>query len=600
MARRRKRSSNRGALFSNDIVKYSAIGVAVLAALMLIINFAPTGQFYNMQTYNAYGYNAFEELPETFALSTFAPGMDMLSSPIPSDHDKDGVSDQKECPKLFLDTDGDTLPDIVETLQTGTDPNNADTDGDGFPDDTDSHPLDETLPIPPTIEPSDPLNPEPGPGNGGGLGDGGESLPGSDENLDPTKQSGFGGISGTGEAVGMTGSMTADQFRGTEEGVTEGGIHFELKNPTASFTYDPISPTVGETITFDASKSNTGLMAEVCTPIIPNFYDYYEGEERVYNTQKECESMLECTSEGEDREGLPINIYEITTKEECDEKSGQYTGSSVYAWGKPSIAEYNWNFGNDAMGMGMSTTHTYSSEGVFDVDLTVIASNGIKGTSTQTLAVGPKAPTPPPAGIGAIVSDPAAEGKQVLDWITDKTLAGNFRNCPDNPRDVTKGNGIPDIIDRGSDYDGDGWTDFYESRNGGVNGEGFDNPPKSDTDGDGFNDAEEGAEGSDPSDPTSIPSGQGEGETSLILSYDSTTNVCELLILPGSKQNALAILKISDAGTVTGFIYQTRELEFRKSQTLTMSKPSAGDLCEGFLWEDWSGTPLTTKVEIAI
>jgi hypothetical protein len=39
MAKRRKSKQ------SNDIVKYSVIGVAVLAALMLIINFAPTGQF---------------------------------------------------------------------------------------------------------------------------------------------------------------------------------------------------------------------------------------------------------------------------------------------------------------------------------------------------------------------------------------------------------------------------------------------------------------------------------------------------------------------------------------------------------------------------
>ena len=583
MARRRK--SNQ----SNDIVRYSVIGVAVLAALMLIINFAPTGQFYNMQTYKAYGYNAFEELPETFALSTFVPGTDMLIAPTPSDHDSDGVSDEKECPNLFLDSDGDTLPDIVETLQTGTDPNNADTDGDGFPDDTDSHPLDDALPIPPTVGPS-----EPGPGTGDGLGDG-DTTPGDDTgDLNPGQQiPDFGnGLSGALAAVGITGGS-----------FHEGGLGNVLiiHGPTSEFIYDPVAPTVGEVITFDASKSNTGLMAEVCTPILANFYDYYKEEEaRVYNTQKECESMLECTSEGEDREGFPIPIYEITTKEECDEKSGQYTGSA-YTWGKPSIAEYNWNFG-DAMGTGMSTTHTYSSEGDFDVTLTVIASNGIKGTSTQTLTIGPKAATPPPVatGIGAIVSDPAAEGLLVLDWITDKTLAGNFRNCPDNPRDVTKGNGIPDIIDRGSDYDGNGWTDFYESRNGGVNGEGFDNPPKSDTDGDGFNDAEEGAEGSDPADRTSIPAGQSEGETSLIVRDSTANNQCNLLIRPAETRDALAILKVTDAGTVTGFVYQTRALEAGVAQTLTIDKPSSGDLCEGFLWEDWSGTPLANKVEIAI
>lgn len=567
MARRRK--SNQ----SNDIVKYSLIGVAVLAALMLIINFAPTGQFYNMQTYKAYGYNAFEELPETFALSTFAPGTDMLLSPTPSDHDKDGVSDEKECPNLFLDTDGDTIPDLVETLQTGTDPNNADTDGDGILDNMDSYPLDETLPIPPTVGPG-----EPGPGTepGDGLDDG-DSFPGTGDKLGPGQggqKPGFSsGISGALAAIGITGAGFHEQGLGN--------IEIILK-PTSTFTYDPVSPTVDEVVTFDGSMSNTDLMKEICSN--PN----HNGD------QAKCESLGECISKETDRDGFPI-IAGDTKEDSCD---GTWTG---YTWSKPTIAEYNWDFG-DAMGTGMSTTHTYSSEGNFDVTLTIITSNGIKGTSTQTLTVGPKAATPPPVatGIGAIVSDPAAEGVQVLDWITDKTLAGNFRNCPDNPNDITKGNGIPDIIDRGSDYDGDGWTDFYASQNGGVNGEGLDFPPESDTDGDGFNDKEEGTAGSDFADRTSVPAGQGEGETSLIIRDSTANNQCNLLIRPAETRDALAILKVTDAGTVTGFVYQTRALEAGVAQTLTIDKPSAGDLCEGFLWEDWSGTPMATKVEIAI
>jgi len=45
MAKRRKRVSNKGTLFSNNTVKYSLIGVVILGALLLILNFAPTGQF---------------------------------------------------------------------------------------------------------------------------------------------------------------------------------------------------------------------------------------------------------------------------------------------------------------------------------------------------------------------------------------------------------------------------------------------------------------------------------------------------------------------------------------------------------------------------
>jgi hypothetical protein len=500
--------------------------------------------------------------------------MDMLLTPTPSDHDKDGVSDEKECPNLFLDTDGDTLPDLVETLQTGTDPNEADTDGDGVPDNIDKHPLDETLPIPPTAGPS-----EPGPGTGDGLnpGDGtGDLTPGQQGPSLP----------GAGEFRNQINNLLTGAFGHLRPGFGSGeGLGDNIKitiKPISEFTYDPIAPTVGDTITFDGSKSNTELMSEVCSN------SNYNGD------QATCERLGQCTSKETDKEGFPM-ITESIKEVGCD---GTWNG---YTWSKPTIANYEWNFG-DASQMGMSTTHSYDSEGTFDVTLTVTTSNSLTGSSTQTLTIGPQATTPPPAttGIGAIVSDPAAEGTQVLDWITDKTLAGNFRNCPDNPNDVTKGNGIPDIIDRGSDYDGNGWTDFYESRNGGVNGEGFDLPTEGDSDGDGFNDKEEGIEGSDPSDPTSVPSGQAEGETSLIIRDSTANNQCSLLIRPAETRDALAILKVTDGGTVTGFVYQTRALETRVTQTLTIDKPSTGDLCEGFLWEDWSGTPMATKVEIAI
>jgi len=45
MVRHKKRVSNKGTLFSNNIFKYSLIGVVILGALLLILNFTPTGQF---------------------------------------------------------------------------------------------------------------------------------------------------------------------------------------------------------------------------------------------------------------------------------------------------------------------------------------------------------------------------------------------------------------------------------------------------------------------------------------------------------------------------------------------------------------------------
>jgi hypothetical protein len=88
------------------------------------------------------------------------------TNPNNADTDGDGVKDSADCAPLNgaiatncgpsgdvipgVDSDGDGLPDDIETNVTGTDPNNADTDGDGVNDG------DELLKPPPT----DPLNPD--------------------------------------------------------------------------------------------------------------------------------------------------------------------------------------------------------------------------------------------------------------------------------------------------------------------------------------------------------------------------------------------------------------------------------------------------------
>ena len=105
MAKRRKRGSNKGTLFSNNTPKYIIIGGVIIAVLLIITNFEPTGQFFDVQTQKAY------DNPEYFALATF------FTDPFGSDHDGDGISDQIECPNLFLDSNSDGSMDIVETVR---------------------------------------------------------------------------------------------------------------------------------------------------------------------------------------------------------------------------------------------------------------------------------------------------------------------------------------------------------------------------------------------------------------------------------------------------------------------------------------------------
>jgi hypothetical protein len=88
--------------------------------------------------------------------------------------------------------------------------------------------------------------------------------------------------------------------------------------------------------------------------------------------------------------------------------------------------------------------------------------------------------------------------------------------------------------------------------------------------------------------------------TALSIINDEANNQCRLdVTLETDKDNVLIILQIKDGnGRTVAYEYQTRSMEAGVTQTLTIDKPSTSNSCEGFLWEDWSGTPLANNEEI--
>jgi len=76
--------------------------------------------------------------------------LDLIPNCVDTDDDNDGYSDEFEDTaetnpldneSVPIDTDQDGLPDAVEALRR-TDPNNPDTDGDGYKDGEDDYPRD--------------------------------------------------------------------------------------------------------------------------------------------------------------------------------------------------------------------------------------------------------------------------------------------------------------------------------------------------------------------------------------------------------------------------------------------------------------------------
>jgi serine protease len=52
-----------------------------------------------------------------------------------------------------------------------------------------------------------------------------------------------------------------------------------------------------------------------------------------------------------------------------------------------TISRYNWNFGDETTGTGITTTHTYGTAGEYTVELTVTDDGGLKGTDTAIVTV---------------------------------------------------------------------------------------------------------------------------------------------------------------------------------------------------------------------
>lgn len=64
-----------------------------------------------------------------------------------------------------------------------------------------------------------------------------------------------------------------------------------------------------------------------------------------------------------------------------------FNGSGSSGGGTETIVSYDWDFGDGNIGSGVTTSHTYSAEGDYNVSLTVTNSFGPGLTHTSTQCV---------------------------------------------------------------------------------------------------------------------------------------------------------------------------------------------------------------------
>lgn len=121
--------------------------------------------------------------------------------------------------------------------------------------------------------------------------------------------------------------------------------------PTASFSYGPPDPELGEVVSFDASGSQ------------PSAYTY-------------CEAVPIYVPVGESGEYALVGY------------------DSVPRTAVAAITSYSWDFGDGSNATGPAPWHRFTAAGTYTVTLTATSSIGAAGITTRQVTI----PTPPPLG----------------------------------------------------------------------------------------------------------------------------------------------------------------------------------------------------------
>ena len=168
---------------------------------------------------------------------------------------------------------------------------------------------------------------------------------------------------------------------------------------TATFTYNPTSPVVGQTVTFTASANggttpysftwNLGDGFSGTGSSITHAYSS-AGTFTVTLTVKDSSAPVQSTTSQQSvTVTSPLPLSASFTFNPASPDAGQSVSFTGSASGGNSPYSYSWNFGDGSTGTGQSASHAYSTAGTYTAILTVTDSAGDAAESSEAITVNP-------------------------------------------------------------------------------------------------------------------------------------------------------------------------------------------------------------------